>query len=88
MILLKGGLSIGMLSSILGAFLGALAVFIWSHFYATKTPFYNLSYTNYPAIQKVLVYLFFLLFAIISAAVAFYILLFSIGIIFASLANI
>lgn len=73
-----------MLTSLLGAFLGALAVFIWSHVYATKTPFYNLSYINYPVIQKVFVYLFFLLFALISAAIAFYILLFLIGAIFAT----
>ena len=77
-----------MLTALLGAFLGALAVFIWSHIYVTKTPFYNLSYTNYPAIQKVFVYLFFLLFALISAVVAFYILLFSIGAIFASFDNV
>ncbi|MCP2042446.1 hypothetical protein L1278_000469 [Pontibacter sp. HSC-36F09] len=84
MILLNGGLSIGILTSLVGASLGALAVFIWSHIYATKTPFYNLSYTNYPAIQKVFVYLFFQVFALISAAIAFYILLFLIGAIFAT----
>ncbi len=77
-----------MLSAFLGAFVGAVAVFIWSHIYATKTPFYNMSYTNYSVIQKVLVYLFFLLFALISAIVAFYILLFSIAAIFASFDNI
>jgi hypothetical protein len=85
MILLKGGLSIDMLFAILGAFLGALAVLIWSHIYATKTPFYNLSYTNYPAIQKAFVYLFFLLFALISAVITFYVLFFLLLIIFASI---
>lgn len=84
MILLKGGLPIDMLSALLGAFLGALVVFIWSHIYATKTPFYNLSYTFYPAILKIFVYLFFLLFALISAVVTFYILFFTLGAIFAT----
>lgn len=87
MILLKGGLTIGMLSSFLGAFIGALAIFIWSHIYATKTPFYNNSYTDYPAIQKVFIYMIFLLFALVSAVVAFFILLFLIGAGFATLDN-
>lgn len=77
-----------MLFALLGAIIGALSVFIGSHKYATRTPFYNLSYSNYSAIQKVLVYLPFLLFALISAVVAFYILFFSIGIIFASLSDL
>ncbi len=79
MILLNGGLSYGMIISILGAFTGSVGIFFWLHIRASKTPYYREGFSTSPFAQKALVYILFLFATAFTALMAFYIFMLLIG---------